>query len=239
MKKISLKDYDNIISLGENCSIRTELQSLGIRGESLPFDNIGASYIQTVAKIIKLIQENKFDIKDFITVDKNFINGFGCRFGHYTDEADEYFQKISKLRKEPIEEIFYRRFERFNEFILKDKNILIYHDLNVNVNSQNLCQNDFVSMNDILNLNPNNMLIYITNRSNLQNIKNIHKNILLKQFNIKDWNYLADQTKIVKFGGGYRGYSKNLIRDSLCEIFDLNVIYRNMAIDENGEYYTL
>lgn len=107
-KRIHLKDYDYIISLGNKCPTTDTLRNLGIYKESFPFD-----YIPTTPKLILkyLKDQTEFFPEKNVVRTKDDV-----WFGHF-DIADGYNTTI---------ETFKRRFQRLFEILPTSRILFVY-----------------------------------------------------------------------------------------------------------------
>ena len=107
-KRIHLKDYDYIISLGNKCPTTDTLRNLGIYKESFPFD-----YIPTTPKLILkyLKDQTEFFPEKNVVRTKDDV-----WFGHF-DIAAGYDTTI---------ETFKRRFQRLFEILLTSRILFVY-----------------------------------------------------------------------------------------------------------------
>ena len=120
-----------IISLGFNCFIGMALKNIMKTQPSLPFDSIqnhSHDGIINVYNILQRLNTKTIDIKHFIKVNDDNINGLNFSLNHFYKR--EHIQKYTNENEHTLDlyEIFNRRFMRLKQnFFHEDQpNLLIY-----------------------------------------------------------------------------------------------------------------
>lgn len=192
--------YDNIIPIGDNCSISIILKELGLRNKAYPFDwcsHIGGnpkySIIDSNIRVLLELLENE-NITDFEQITTTFLG-----------ERDRIFPHEHGTQNE-IQNKYTRRFQRLHADVTNTKN----KNLFILVTRCYLINNDLLSIlyNILLKINPLNHFIFISGINhdlNLQYYTNL-------TFNHIDYNeslgWLPDNTT-------FRPAIKNVLHDEI------------------------
>ncbi len=112
--------YDEVISLGFDCTIARMLESYNIRKDAYPIDwTVSRDWNLVTDALINKKTEEFLDIKK---KDSFYVNPFNIEFLHH-----------SKLSETEFKEVFQKRFERLFELMNNDKSVLFLrktHDMN-------------------------------------------------------------------------------------------------------------
>ncbi|MBO0440393.1 DUF1796 family putative cysteine peptidase [Candidatus Enterococcus ikei] len=155
-------EYENIISLGFFCSVASDLEKLGVRNASYPFDWLISSW-----KSVEELIDNEFE--DFLSDELIYqIEGaryknlrYDLNFYHDFDEYKDYYSQIDQVRSKYNRRIhrFYRDIQKPTLFIryIKDQEELAYLEENYDTVCQKLCK-----------FNKNNNILFLMNEGNYQ-----------------------------------------------------------------------
>ena len=173
-----MKQYKHFISLGYFCSVARELERIGLRSESSPFDWCISSY----EGVINLI-ENHF--KNFLEVNclaqdedvcKNYFNEkYNIWFFHDFDEFCSLEQQLPKVKKK-----YLRRIERFYENIKEPTLFVRYiseEDLNEcgkSIELEYIERNNQYITSLLRSFNKENDVVYIANGGVVSDIIKIY-----------------------------------------------------------------
>lgn len=244
---MQIKQYDNIISLGFFCSTALELERIGLRGNSGPFDWV-LSF--DISKVIELINN---DFKDLLNI--RYLKQYKSNPSYYMNykydihfyhDFDEYKKLDDQL--EDVSNKYKRRIEKFYENI-KSKTLFIRY-----ISSQQECTYIEENLQQIIGAlrqyNEKNEIIFISNgdiKSNELKIfyvdpdegdtvarRFIEKNNELEQYlmsniynsqkrkkNIKVYKNKEKKNKILKIPNKVI----NLIRKNICKVKIYSCIY--------------
>lgn len=164
-----VKEYTNYVSLGYFCSIAQDLEKLGLRNFSSPFDWGLSSFSNVIAAI-----DNKFD--NFMDY-QNLLQSIVHR-NHYCDKKYNFyffhdFDAYKSLDKQyqSVKEKYYRRINRFLKKIESPTLFIRYisteelDDSGKSVELEWIEQNYQYIINVLKRYNPDNNIIYIGDES--------------------------------------------------------------------------
>jgi len=122
------KKYDEIISIGCDCTVARCARKMGIRTESYPFDWIVSN---NTTNLVKCIME---DFKDFTDVKFERIPGYGKR-RWYHNKYNMVFLHHSKLQLHIFEQKMIKRIANFKNSLEDNRSILLLRKLH----GENVC----------------------------------------------------------------------------------------------------
>lgn len=216
-----MEKYKHIISLGFFCSVSSELERIGLRDSSYPFDWLISSF----DSVLELINNG---FKDFLSLD--FIQQYSNNPSYYINNKYNihFFHDFDKYKKceEQIDEInnkYQRRINRFYKNIHEPTLFIRY------IKDQDEVDYIELKFNEILNglrkYNVNNDIIFVSNDtviiSNLKIFKvtadnndTVAKIFLEKNSDLKE--YLCSGIyNIQKQETNYKVYKRKRVKESL------------------------
>lgn len=120
---MNTKKYDNIISLGFFCSTASELERLGLRRNSSPFDWVLSLDISKVIDLINNEFEGIFNIKYLKQYRSNPSYYVNTKYDiHFYHDFDKY--KTLEAQLEDIDNKYRRRINKFYE-VIKSKTLFV------------------------------------------------------------------------------------------------------------------
>ena len=214
--------YNNIISLGYFCSTAMEIERLGLRSASYPFDWIVSEDFENVINLIEnnfegfLKKENLiYDKFNFKYIDKETKIAFFHDFSEKNDFDSDFEQVKCK---------YARRIERFYNTI-KQPTLLIryisdqneYNYIAENYNNISELFKTYNSNNEIVfvsndTIRPKSVKVYKVNPDHFDTVarKFLNKNIELKEYILRNISYDPDIIRENK-----KRYKRNLIKRTI------------------------
>lgn len=116
------KKYDEIISIGCDCTVARYAREMGIRTESYPFDWVISN---NTTNLVKCIME---DFKDFTDVKFERIPRYGKR-RYYHNKYNMVFLHHSKLQLHVFEQKMIKRIANFKNSLDNNRSILLLRKL--------------------------------------------------------------------------------------------------------------
>jgi len=143
------------------------LERLKIRNCAYPFDYC-ISNTESVKKILTELKSGSFSVEKYCNIDdKSHINEYDIWIGHYVN--DKAF--VGESPELNLLESFSRKFERLSKGFFQNKNLLIFEDiprphaLSSHLSTKNErknYENNLKNLYDILSLNYQNHILYIS-----------------------------------------------------------------------------
>jgi hypothetical protein len=216
-----MEKYKHIISLGFFCSVSSELERIGLRDSSYPFDWLISSF----DSVLELINNG---FKDFLCLDfmqqysndpSRYINNkYNIHFFHDFDKYKKCEEQIDEINNKYQRRIkrFYRSIHEPTLFIryIKDKNEGDYIELNYNK-----------ILNILRKYNDNNDIIFVstdtvtTTNLNIFKVTADHNDTVAKMFlekNSELKDYLCSGIyNIQKQEANYKVYKRKKVKRSL------------------------
>ena len=162
-----MKQYNHFISLGYFCSVALDLERLGLRSTSSPFDWC----ISNIEGVFSLIQNNFEDFLTYENLSQNIEKHECYKDDKYNIEFFHDFDKYKSLKSElpKVKEKYNRRIERFYKDIVEPTLFIRYiSDEKHNKDGKNvellyIEENYDYIIGLLKSFNPNNSIIFIAN----------------------------------------------------------------------------
>ena len=178
-----MKQYEHFISLGYFCSVALELDRIGLRSSSYPFDWCISNFegvIETIRNQFEGFLDYEHLLQSDATYNHYFNETYRIWFFHDFDKYHPLKKQLPKVRKKYMRRIerFYNDIKHPTLFVRYISDEIINESTNKSIELEYIEKNHIEILSLLKSFNRENEIIYIANRgvsSSIINIFNVDK----------------------------------------------------------------